>query len=239
VPIITRLSIIVPVYNEEKTVAQLLQRVIDLQLTQGIERQVIVVNDASRDSSDQRIREFIRNAPIDITYLAHELNQGKGAAIRSGLASVTGDFLVIQDADLELNPEDINLLLTTALTNDLDVVYGSRFLNHRVQYKLTLSLVANKFLTWLTGFLVARKITDMETCYKLVRADLIRSLYLVENRFGFEPEVTMKLLRKRRVKFGEVAITYKPRSKEEGKKIGWRDGVRAVWCLVKYRFSRR
>ncbi len=162
---------------------------------------------------------------------------GKGAAIRTGLQSATGDYVVIQDADLELNPEDINLLLNESVTKNLDVVYGSRFLNRTQNQKFSLSLVANKFLTWLTGFLVQRDITDMETCYKLVRSELITSLCLKENRFGFEPEVTMKLLRNRSIRFGEVAITYKPRTTEEGKKIGWKDGVRAVWCLLRYRFS--
>ena len=231
------LSIIIPVYNEERTVAELLDRVWELPLTGGYTKQVIVVDDASRDGSNAAIRSWMANGRADVLFLTHEKNKGKGGAIHTGLKAATGDFVVIQDADLELDPSDINRLLDHAITHQLDVVYGSRFLNPSARQSWSLSLVANKFLTWLTGFLVGKKITDMETCYKLMRAHMIKSLSLVEQRFGFEPEITMKLLRKRGIRFGEIAIRYQPRTHAEGKKIGWKDGVRAMWCLVKYRFS--
>lgn len=232
----SKLSIIVPVFNEERTVAQLLQKVVDLDLVHDFEKEIIAVNDASKDGSMAAMRQFVSDASQNILLLNHELNQGKGAAIRTGMKAATGNLLVIQDADLELHPTDINLLLDKLVKQNLDVVYGSRFLDKKTARQFSLSFFANKFLTWLTGFLVARKITDMETCYKMVKMDLARSVVLRENRFGFEPEITMKLLRRRTIKFSEVAINYIPRTAEEGKKIGWRDGARALWCLLKYRF---
>jgi glycosyltransferase involved in cell wall biosynthesis len=232
------LSIIIPVYNEEKTVEQLLARVAELQLTEGFEKQIIVVNDASRDGSLAGIERFIKACSQEITFLNHRENRGKGAAIRTALSAAKGDYIIIQDADLELEPRDINLLLSEAVNNQKDVVYGSRFLKKSSTQKITLSYLANQFLTWLTGALVGKKITDMETCYKLIKSEWIKSVDLKEDRFGFEPEITMRLLRQKNIRYGEVPITYVPRTADEGKKIGWKDGVRAVYCLIRYRFSK-
>ncbi len=232
------LSIIIPVYNEEKTVEQLLSRVAELKLTEGFEKQIIVVNDASRDGSLAGIERFIKASTEEITFLNHKENRGKGAAIRTAWGAAKGDYIIIQDADLELEPRDINLLLSEAVNNNKDVVYGSRFLQKSNQQKITLSYMANQFLTWLTGALVGKKITDMETCYKLIKSEWIKSVDLKEDRFGFEPEITMRLLRQKNIRYGEVPITYVPRTADEGKKIGWKDGVRAVYCLIRYRFSK-
>ncbi len=231
------LSVIIPVYNEERTVAELLDRVAALQLVHGFDKEIIIVNDASKDGSRMAIERWLTAQHPGVKCLHHTTNRGKGGAIHTGLREVDGDFVIIQDADLELDPGDINRLLDHAITGGLGVVYGSRFLLAKNKQPFSLSLAANKFLTWLTGFLVGRKITDMETCYKLVKAPLNCGLSLKEQRFGFEPEITMKLLRQRGVRYGEVAIHYRPRTHAEGKKIGWKDGIRAIWCLIRYRIS--
>jgi glycosyltransferase involved in cell wall biosynthesis len=233
------LSIIIPVYNEEKTVVEILQRICELELYGNIKRQIIVVNDCSKDTSGRLIDDFYANSSFKnfITLIHHPVNTGKGGAIHSGLSIATGDYIIIQDADLELDPSEINLLLKCAFDEGADVVYGSRFLRRQNSGGSFISNLANKFLSALTRAIVGKHVTDMETCYKLMRGDLVRGLTLEEKRFGFEPEVTVKLLRRKNCIYREVPISYTARTTLEGKKIGWRDGFRAVYSLLKYRFS--
>lgn len=229
-----KLSIIIPVYNEERTIVSVLEKITELKLVNGTEKEIIVVNDASADKASERIHDYLSIRNSSIIFINNHLNMGKGYCIRKGFEVCTGDYVIMQDADLELNPQDINLLLTKALDNDADVIYGSRFMNRQQADIPLLTKTANRFLTLLTRLAVSEKITDMETCYKLVKTPLAKSLDLKENRFGFEPEITMKLLKKN-VKFFEVPVSYIPRKKKEGKKIGWRDGINAVGCILKYR----
>jgi glycosyltransferase involved in cell wall biosynthesis len=236
---IKTLSVIIPVFNEEKTIYAVLEKVCQTQLINNIQKQIIVVDDTSGDNSGERIREFIdkHRSIYDIKFVSHPLNSGKGAAVRSGLELVTGDFTIIQDADLELDPSDFNLLLKKVLDENADVVFGSRFLKkqeHSIPFKTRL---ANKALTFFTRIVTGKYLTDMETCYKLIRTSIFKSFTLYENRFGFEPEITVKLLQKKEVVFKEVPITYKARTVQQGKKIGITDGLRAIVCLIKYRFS--
>lgn len=228
-----KLSIIIPVYNEEKTIHQVLEVVSGIALSQNVEKEIIVVNDASKDSSLQEIERF-KAAGNNITIIDKPENEGKGAAIHTGLEFATGDYTIIQDADLELNPEEINLVIQPVLDNHADVVYGSRFLNGKIKTQGLLSRWANWFLTNLSNWVFGIKITDMETCYKLVPTDVFKNLGLVEKRFGFEPEITAKLAKVKRLRWKEVPITYIPRNTEQGKKIGWKDGMRAVQCILKY-----
>ena len=235
---LTTLSIIIPVFNEEKTVHDVLEKVCTVQLIHNIKKQIIIVDDTSRDGSVLEIEKFLKtnSQQHELIFLKHSANKGKGAAIHTALKAATGDYIIIQDADLELDPNDFNKLLAIALEKNADVVYGSRFLEKQNHNMPLLSKAANNFLTLLTKFLAGKNITDMETCYKLVRASLLRNLVLKENRFGFEPEVTMKLLRNRKIIFHESPVYYKARTSQQGKKIGVQDGLRAVYCLVKYRF---
>ena len=236
---IKTLSVIIPVFNEEKTIYAVLEKVCQTQLINNIQKQIIVIDDTSGDASHERIKEFIDKHKTEYTiqFISHSLNSGKGAAVRTGLDLAIGDFTIIQDADLELDPSDFNLLLRKALDENADVVFGSRFLkkqNHFIPFKTRL---ANKGLTFFTRVVTGKHLTDMETCYKLIRTSLFKSFTLHENRFGFEPEITVKLLRKKEVVFKEVPITYKARTVQQGKKIGIKDGWRAMVCLIKYRYS--
>jgi glycosyltransferase involved in cell wall biosynthesis len=230
-----KLSIIIPVYNEAKTIGEVIRVIHNLQLISGIEKEVIVVNDCSKDDSKAEISKMILaiNSP-SIKLCEHIVNKGKGGAIHTGIKEASGDYTIIQDADLELDPSEINLLLKVVLDGKADIVYGSRFLNKEIKGGSWMSNRANAFLTWLSNRTFGIRITDMETCYKLVPTTVFKSLKLVEQRFGFEPEITAKLAKHKNLKWAEVPITYNARTNEEGKKIGWKDGFRAVWCILKY-----
>lgn len=222
-----KLSIIIPVYNEFLTLKEIVQRVRAV----DIPKEIILVDDASTDGTQNLFPEL---QPLVDLIVSHDKNQGKGAAIRTGLQHVTGDYVVIQDADLEYDPQEYHKLLEPLLQDKADVVYGSRFLSgqaHRVLYFW--HSVGNRFLTLVSNMLTNLNLSDMETCYKMFRSDVLKDIRIEQNRFGFEPEITGKLA-KRNVRFYEVGITYHGRSYEEGKKIGWKDGLHALYCILKY-----
>jgi glycosyltransferase involved in cell wall biosynthesis len=235
-----KLSIVIPAYNEERTIHLILDKVRDVQLTGDIEKELIIVNDCSSDDTAGAIQRYqAANPELNIQYHAHPVNQGKGAALHTGIARATGEYLIIQDADLEYDPEEYNDMLKPVLTGFADVVYGSRFMGskpHRILFFW--HTIGNRFLTTLSNMFTNLNLTDMETCYKLFRTDLIQGLNLTEKRFGFEPEVTNKISRLKDVRIYEVGISYYGRTYEEGKKIGWRDGVRAIYCIIKFGFFR-
>lgn len=231
-----KLSILVPAYNEEKTVGAVLERLRDVELIGGLRKEVVVVNDCSQDRTEEFVARFAAlNPQLELRYLTHSENLGKGAALHTGIAHATGDFIVVQDADLEYDPNEFNVLLKPVLDGHADVVYGSRFMGgkpHRILFFW--HTVGNKFLTFLSNMFNNLNLTDMETCYKLFRRDILRSIVLVEKRFGFEPEVTAKVARVPHIRIYEVGISYYGRTYEEGKKIGWKDGFRAIYCILKY-----
>ena len=230
------LSIVIPVYNEGKTIAITLAKIKTVQLQNNIAKQIIVVNDCSTDDSVEAIELYkSANATEEIKLLNHVINMGKGAALHSGIAAATGDYLVIQDADLEYNPEEYKILLQPLEDEVADVVYGSRFMGgkpHRILFFW--HTIGNKFLTQLSNMFANLNLSDMETCYKMFRVEVIKSVKLKEQRFGFEPEVTQKIARIPNIRIYEVGISYYGRTYLEGKKIGWKDGVRAIFCIVKY-----
>lgn len=230
------LSIIIPAYNEERTIHLILDKVRDVKLIGGLTKEIIIVNDCSSDDTAGAVARYQQaNTELNIQYFAHEVNKGKGAALHTGIAKATGEYLIIQDADLEYDPEEYNDLLKPVLAGFADVVYGSRFMGskpHRILFFW--HTIGNKFLTTLSNMFTNLNLTDMETCYKLFRREMIQSLTLKEKRFGFEPEVTSKISRIKNVRIYEVGISYYGRTYEEGKKIGWRDGVRAIYCIVKF-----
>jgi glycosyltransferase involved in cell wall biosynthesis len=236
-----KLSIIIPAYNEEKTIHFILNRINEVKLKNGIEKELIIVNDCSRDNTEESIHHFMhKNPELSITYYKHEINQGKGAAIKTGIAKATGDYIIIQDADLEYDPDEYNLLLVPVLKGDADVVYGSRFMGgspHRILFFW--HTIGNKFLTFLSNMFTNLNLTDMETCYKLFRASVIKPIKLKENRFGIEVEMTAKISRIPNIKVYEVGISYYGRTYAEGKKINWKDGVRAIFCILKYGLFKR
>lgn len=229
-----KLSIIVPVYNETKTIFEVLVKVAAVKLQNSIEKEIIVVNDKSTDSSREEIDRYIQDFPkTNVRFLNHEINKGKGGALHTGIKYATGDYVIIQDADLELDPNDYIKLIEPVLKQECDIVYGSRFLNQKKK-GLLISNLANNFLTWLSNFIFQIQITDMETCYKLVPTAIFQSLVLKEQRFGFEPEITAKLAKIKSLKWYEVSVSYVPRTNVQGKKIGWKDGLRAIYCIIKY-----
>lgn len=233
---ISKLSVIIPVYNEEEFISKLLSRVCRVKLINDINFELIIVDDHSTDNTSSEIVKFIDSCPeISINYVMHEMNRGKGAAIHTGIAMATGEYAIIQDADLEYDPDEYNDLLKPVVKGFADVVYGSRFMGnnpHRILFFW--HTVGNRFLTFLTNMFSNLNMTDMETCYKLFDTAMLKSIPLKEKRFGFEPEVTIKISRIPNVKIYEVGISYYGRGYEEGKKIGWKDGFRAIFCIMKY-----
>jgi glycosyltransferase involved in cell wall biosynthesis len=230
------LSIVIPAYNEGATIHHILDKVKAVQLIGGLQKEVIIVNDCSKDNTDEAVLAYKNaNPDLPISYYKHDINKGKGAALHTGIQQAQGDYVVIQDADLEYDPNEYNLLLKPILDGFADVVYGSRFMGgnpHRILFFW--HSIGNKMLTTMSNMLTNLNLTDMETCYKLFRREAIQSLDLKERRFGFEPEVTAKLSRIPKVRIYEVGISYYGRTYEEGKKIGWKDGFRAIWCILKY-----
>lgn len=236
------LSIVIPAYNEAKTIHLILDKVLAVNLIGGFGKEIIIVDDCSTDGTYERLLEYKaeKNAS-EISVFKHEVNKGKGAALHTGFAKSKGDYIVIQDADLEYDPVEFNDLLEPVLKADADVVYGTRFYGgkpHRILFFW--HTIGNKFLTFISNLFTNLNLTDMETCYKLFRSEILKNLNLKENRFGFEPEVTAKVAKIPEIKIYEVGISYYGRTYEEGKKISWKDGVRAIYAIIKYNiFSRK
>jgi len=231
-----KLSIIIPVYNEERTIHLILDKIKAVWLPNGIEKEIIITDDCSTDNTISSINQYITNNPdLGILFLKHDKNKGKGAALHTGISKATGEYTLIQDADLEYSPSEYEILLQPVMDGFADVVYGSRFIGgnaHRILFFW--HTIGNRFLTFLSNMFSNMNLTDMETCYKLFNTKMLQTLQLKENRFGFEPEVTAKIARIPKVRIYEVGISYYGRTYEEGKKIGWKDGFHAIFCILKY-----
>ncbi len=230
------LSIVIPVFNEANTIATTLNKIKSVTLNNHIKKQLIIINDCSTDNSLQTIQNYIQtNAAVEIFLYSHTTNKGKGAAIHTGIHAATGQYIIIQDADLEYNPHEYNILLQPLIDEVADVVYGSRFMGgkpHRILFFW--HTIGNKLLTFLSNMFTDLNLTDMETCYKMFATKTIQSIDLQEKRFGFEPEITAKIARIPLIRIYEVGISYYGRTYAEGKKINWKDGVRAIYCIIKY-----
>ena len=228
-----KLSVVIPCYNEKETIVELVNAVL---ASPYQDKEIIIIDDHSTDGTQEVLKAEIEDRVSRVIY--KDKNEGKGAALRSGFEAFTGDVVIIQDADLEYDPNEYQKIITPILNDKADVVYGSRFMGgepHRVVYFW--HRVGNGFLTLMSNFMTNLNLTDMETCYKAFKREVIKSIKVEENRFGFEPEITAKIARKK-CRIYEVGISYYGRTYEEGKKIGWKDGFRAIYCIIKYRFKK-
>lgn len=237
---IKKLSVIIPVYNEQNTISNILDKIRNVKLIQEIEKELIIVNDFSTDKTEEIINNYILENPSqNIKYYKHEKNKGKGAAIHTGINEAKGEYVIVQDADLEYDPQEYNDLLKPIVNGFADVVYGSRFIGgnpHRILFFW--HSIGNKMLTFFSNMMTNLNLTDMETCYKMINTSILQSIKLNEQRFGFEPEITAKLSKIADIRIYEVGISYYGRTYKEGKKINWKDGLRALYVIIKYKFKK-